>query len=165
MVSAEIRRVVGIDVATTAHVVCALDVPSGSVRLKSTSIPATAAGHARLLEWLGEWGAGELATLLIGMESTGSLWEPLDDALTQAGYSVVLRESPPNRLVGHEFGLAGEDRWHRRPHLGPRLVGGLGAGEHGSGRDGAGAAHADPHAPRLGRESECGAEAGCMTSW
>jgi transposase len=100
-VSAQIRCVVGIDVAKTAHVVCALDVPSGAVRRKSTSIPATAAGHARLLEWLGEWGAGEPATLLIGLESTGSLWEPPDDALTPAGYSVVLlhpdqqRRGPP----------------------------------------------------------------------
>jgi transposase len=88
MLPPEIRCVVGIDVAKSAHVVCALEAPSGTVRLKSTPIPATAAGHAQLLEWLGEWGAP--ATLLIGLESTGSLWEPLYDALCQAGYAVVL---------------------------------------------------------------------------
>jgi transposase len=90
MVSSEIRCVVGIDVAKSAHVVCALESPSGSVRLKSTSLPATAEGHAQLLDWLGTWAEGEPGRLLIGLESTGSLWEPLYDALTQAGYTVLL---------------------------------------------------------------------------
>jgi transposase len=58
------------------------------LRRKSTPIAATAAGHAQLLAWLGEWGAP--ATVLIGLESTGSLWEPLYDALTQVGYTVAL---------------------------------------------------------------------------
>jgi transposase len=88
MVSAAIRCVVGIDVAKSAHVVCALEAPSGAVRLKSTSIPATAQGHAQLLAWLQEW--GDPQALLSGMESTGSLWEPLYDALTQAGYQALL---------------------------------------------------------------------------
>jgi transposase len=88
MLSPETRCVVGIDVAKAAHVVCALEAPSGALRLKSTAIAATAAGHAQLLAWLGTW--GEPATLLIGLESTGSLWEPLYDALSQAGYTVAL---------------------------------------------------------------------------
>jgi transposase len=88
MLPAEIRCVVGIDVAKAAHVVCALQVPNGALRLKSTSIPATTEGHARLLTWLREW--GEPSALLIGLESTGSLWEPLYDALTQSGYQVLL---------------------------------------------------------------------------
>lgn len=44
MLPAEIRCVVGIDVAKAAHVVCALEAPSGAVRLKSTPIAANAAG-------------------------------------------------------------------------------------------------------------------------
>jgi transposase len=90
MLSPAIRCVVGIDVAKSAHVVCALEAPSGAVRLKSAPIPATAAGHAQLLAWLQEWAEGEPARLLIGLESTGSLWEPLYDALTQAGYAALL---------------------------------------------------------------------------
>lgn len=90
MLSPEIGCVVGIDVAKTSHVVCALDAPSGTVRLKSTAIPATAAGYAQVVGWLREWAAGDPARLLIGLESTGSLWEPLYDALTQAGYRVLL---------------------------------------------------------------------------
>lgn len=88
MLPPEIRCVVGIDVAKTSHVVCALEAPSGAVRLKSTSIPASAAGYAQLVGWLCAW--GEASHLLIGLESTGSLWEPLYDALTQAGYAVLL---------------------------------------------------------------------------
>lgn len=83
MLPAEIRCVVGIDVAKTSHVVCALEAPGGAVRLKSTSIPASAAGYAQLLDWLRAW--GEASTLLIGLESTGSLWEPLYDTLVQEG--------------------------------------------------------------------------------
>jgi transposase len=91
MLPAEIRCVVGIDVAKSTHVVCALDAPGG-VRLKSTPLPATADGHAHLLGWLQEWAAatGGPGALLIGLESTGSLWEPLYDALVQAGYTVLL---------------------------------------------------------------------------
>jgi transposase len=80
--------VVGIDVAKASHVVCALEAPSGAVRLKSTPIAASAQGYAQLVSWLQDW--GEPQTLLIGLESTGSLWEPLYDTLTQAGYRVLL---------------------------------------------------------------------------
>jgi hypothetical protein len=84
-VSPEIRCVVGIDVAKASPVICALAVPSGAVRLKSTPIPAPAEGYAQVVGWLQEWGDGEPARLLIGLESTGCLWEPLDDALDRAG--------------------------------------------------------------------------------
>jgi transposase len=88
MLPAGIRCVVGLDVAKHAHVVCALDAPSGTVRHKSSPIDATAAGYARLCSWLQTWGAA--AEMLMGLEATGPLWEPLYEYLTQAGYSVVL---------------------------------------------------------------------------
>ncbi len=92
MLPPEIRYVVGIDVAKSAHVVCALEAPSGIVRLKSTPIPATADGYGQLINWLQEWtaGADHPTALWIGLESTGSLWEPLYDALRHAGYVAVL---------------------------------------------------------------------------
>jgi len=90
MLPREIGCVVGIDVAKASHVVCALEVPSGAVRLPSTPIPATAEGYAQLVGWLGQWAQGDPARLLMGVESTGSLWEPLYDALVQAGYTVLL---------------------------------------------------------------------------
>jgi transposase len=88
MVSAQIRCVVGIDVAKQFHVVCALEAPSGSLRQKATRIEASRAGYAQLVGWLQQW--GEPTELLIGLEATGVLWEPLYEAVTQAGYSVLV---------------------------------------------------------------------------
>jgi transposase len=88
MVSAELRCVVGIDVAKHAHVVCALEAPGGAVRHKPSPIDATAEGYAMLQEWLESW--AEPGAILIGLEATGTLWEPLYDTLTQAGYQLVL---------------------------------------------------------------------------
>src|SRR5262245_35881608 len=105
-----IRCVVGIDVAKASHVVCALEAPSGAVRLKSTSIAASPAGYAQLGQWLQEWGEPQM--LLLGLESTGSLWEPLYDTLTQAGYTVLRREPAPDRVVGEQPGAARQDGWH-----------------------------------------------------
>lgn len=88
MVSAQIRCVVGIDVAKASHVVCALEAPTGAPRQRAAKIAATAEGYAQLVEWLQQWGAP--AELLIGLEATGVLWEPLYEAVTQAGYSVLV---------------------------------------------------------------------------
>jgi transposase len=88
MVSAQIRCVVGIDVAKASQVVCALEAPTGAPRQRAAKIAATAEGSAQLVEWLQQW--GEPAELLIGLEATGVLWEPLYEAVTQAGYSVLV---------------------------------------------------------------------------
>lgn len=88
MVSVPIRCVVGIDVAKDAHVVCALEAPSGAVRQRATRITASAHGYAQLVQWLQTWGDPE--TLLIGLEATGVLWEPLYEAVTQVGYSILV---------------------------------------------------------------------------
>jgi transposase len=88
MRSSQIRCVVGIDVAKAAHMVCALEAPEGAVRQKPTRIEATAQGYAQLSQWLTTWGMPE--SVLIGLEATGTLWEPLYDTLTQAGYTVLV---------------------------------------------------------------------------
>jgi transposase len=88
MLPPEVRCVVGIDVAKEAHVVCALEAPTGRVRQRPVRIAATADGHDQLLAWLADWGASP--QILIGLEATGVLWEPLHDALTRAGYAVLL---------------------------------------------------------------------------
>ncbi len=87
MLPPEMRGVVGIDVAKTSPVVCALEAPGGAVRLTSTSLPARAAGSAQLVGWLRA--GGQASTRLIGLESTGSRWEPLDDRLVQEGDGVA----------------------------------------------------------------------------
>ncbi len=88
MVTAEIRCVVGIDVAKQTHVVCALEAPSGAMRHKPSQISASTEGYARVQQWLHSW--ADPGAILIGMEATGTLWEPLYEALTQAGYHVLL---------------------------------------------------------------------------
>ena len=91
MAPTPIRCVVGIDVAKQAHVVCALEAPSGTLRHKPSPIEATREGYALLQSWLATWRADDPPdALLIGLEATGVLWEPLYDALTQAGYTVVV---------------------------------------------------------------------------
>src|SRR5215469_11003510 len=88
MVPSQIRCVVGIDVAKASHVVCALEAPSGAVRQRALRIAASAEGYAQLVGWLKAWGDPEL--VLIGLEATGVLWEPLYEAVTQAGYTVLV---------------------------------------------------------------------------
>jgi hypothetical protein len=48
MLSAQIQCVVGIDVAKDAHVVCALEAPTGTLKQRGLKIPATAEGYAQL---------------------------------------------------------------------------------------------------------------------
>lgn len=88
MLDPAIRCIVGIDVAKRTHVLCALDAPSGTMRQKPIKIEATADAYAQLCTQLGGW--GEPDQVLIGMEATGCLWEPLHDALSRAGYQVVV---------------------------------------------------------------------------
>jgi hypothetical protein len=108
MVPAETRCVVGIDVANQAHVICALEAPSGAVRHQPSRSEANAEGYALLHSWLRDWGTPE--TVLLGLEATGPLWEPLYERLIQAGYTVLLREPAANRLVGQQL-----RRTHWRP--------------------------------------------------
>lgn len=88
MVDPAVRCVVGIDVAKRGHVVCALEAPTGAVRQKALKIEATADGYAGLCAHLARWGPPP--EVLIGVEATGCLWEPVHDALTRAGYGVVV---------------------------------------------------------------------------
>jgi transposase len=69
-------------------VVCAREVPGGTVRHKPGRLEASAQGHAQLRAWLQSWGTPP--TILLGLEATGPLGEPLSDALTHAGYTVLL---------------------------------------------------------------------------
>jgi transposase len=97
------RCVVGIDVAKHAHVVCALEVPSGTVRHKPSRMEASAEGYAVLRAWLQEWGSPE--TIVLGLEATGPLWEPLYEYLTQAGYVVLVRNPRQTASWAASLGL------------------------------------------------------------
>jgi Transposase len=151
MLAPEIRCVVGIDVAKHFHVVCALDAPSGSLRQRAAKIAATAEGYAPLCRWLRTW--GEPAALLIGMEATGTLWEPLHDTLTRAGYTVLVLNPRQTSAWAASLGLRARDRWHGCPDPGAWPVGGLCPGEHLALGNGPSLAGLDADASRSHRES------------
>src|SRR5262245_37276816 len=123
MLAPEIHSVVGIDVAKQAHVVCALEAPSGAIRYKPSRIEATAEGYAQLRSWLETWGSP--GQTVIGLEATGPLWEPLYDTLTQAGYTVLVRESAPDGLVGRQPGVRAKTAGTRAQLLARGLLAGL----------------------------------------
>lgn len=83
-----IQYVVGIDVAKASHTVCAIEAPAGTIHLRPRPIAATAEGYAEVRSLLQRWEAPE--RIVLGLEATGRLWEPLYEALTQAGYTVLV---------------------------------------------------------------------------
>lgn len=101
MLPPEIEYVVGIDIAKRSHVVCALDAHTGKVHLRPRAFEATAAGYAELRAVLRAWGAP--GALLLGLEATGCLWEPLYEDLTRAGYTVLVLN--PRQTVAWAAGL------------------------------------------------------------
>ena len=73
----------GVDTHADLHVAAALD-PIGGL-LGVQEFPATAAGYARLLGWLGGFGT----VALVGIEGTGSYGAGLARYVTAAGVRVV----------------------------------------------------------------------------
>ena len=73
----------GVDTHADAHVAAALD-PIGGL-LGVQEFPATAAGYASLLDWLGGFGT----VCLVGIEGTGSYGAGLARRVTAAGIRVV----------------------------------------------------------------------------
>jgi transposase len=85
MTIVEDRRAVtgGVDTHADTHVAAALDPVGGLLGVQE--FPATAAGYARLLGWLGGFGT----VCLVGIEGTGSYGAGLARHVTAAGVRVV----------------------------------------------------------------------------
>jgi transposase len=73
----------GVDTHADTHVAAALDPIGGLLGVRE--FPATAAGYARLLDWLGGFGT----VCLVGVEGTGSYGAGLARHLSTAGVRVV----------------------------------------------------------------------------
>ena len=73
----------GVDTHADVHVAAALDPLGGLLGVRE--FPATAAGYARLLEWLGGFGT----VCLVGIEGTGSYGAGLARHIAAAGVRVV----------------------------------------------------------------------------
>jgi transposase len=95
--------VVGIDVAKHAHVCCVLEVATAKVCVRAHTIRASTDGYGELVQLLGRFGAP--ATMLVGLEATGCLWEPLYAALEQAGYPVLVLNPRQTAAWGAALGL------------------------------------------------------------
>jgi transposase len=95
--------IVGIDVAKQTQVVCALHAADGRPYQKPWSVPASREGYQQLIQQLGQWAAPDAT--LVGLESTGILWEPLYDALTQAGYQVLVLNPRQTASWAESLGL------------------------------------------------------------
>jgi transposase len=78
----------GVDTHADTHVAAALDPVGGLLGVEE--FPATAAGYARLLGWLGGFGT----VCLIGIEGTGSYGAGLARHITAAGIRVVEVDRP-----------------------------------------------------------------------
>ena len=91
----------GVDTHADVHVAAALDRIGGLLGVRE--FPATAAGYADLLEWLGEFGSAAL----VGIEGTGSYGAGLARYMAGAGVRVV------------EVDRAGRQDRHRQGKSGP----------------------------------------------
>jgi transposase len=107
MTIVEDRRAVtgGVDTHAGTRVAAALD-PIGGL-LGVGEFPATAAGYARLLGWLGGFGTVALA----GIEGTGSYGAGLARHVTAAGVRVVEAGAAPTARTA--AGRASPTRWMR----------------------------------------------------
>jgi transposase len=93
MTIVETRAVTGgVDTHADTHVAAALDAVGGLLGVQE--FPATPAGYARLLGWLGGFGT----VCLVGIEGTGSYGAGLARHVTAAGIRVV--EVRPVRPAG-----------------------------------------------------------------
>jgi Transposase len=100
----------GVDTHAGTHVAAALDPVGGLLGVRE--FPATAAGYARLLGWLGRFGT----VCLVGIEGTGSYGAGLARHITAAGIRVV----EAARAGGTGAGRASPTRWTRSAPRGPR---------------------------------------------
>ncbi len=98
-----ILYVIGIDIAKQSHMVCIVRNPDGVQVRKPFAIAATQEGIAQLLQQVSQ--ATNSQSCVFGMESTGILWEPLYEALTRAGHSVMLLNPRQTASWANSLGL------------------------------------------------------------
>jgi transposase len=128
MLDPQIRSVVGIDIAKQAHVYCVVEVATASVRVLPQTITATAAGYQELVTTLQH--LAPAGSVLIGVEATGCLWEPLYEALTQAEYRVLVLNPRQTSAWTAALGLRAKTDRIDAQTLARGLLAGYGQGEY-----------------------------------
>lgn len=86
------RYVVGVDTHAATHSYAIVDA-SGAL-LDQASFPTTPAGLRRARDWIGRRTEGDLDSVLVSAEGTGSYGAVLSEVLTDAGYRVVEAPTP-----------------------------------------------------------------------
>jgi len=87
------RFVVGVDTHAATHSYAVVECPTGRI-VDQTTFPTTTAGLARAQAWIGRRTNGEIDTVLIAAEGTGSYGAIAADRFEQAGYRVVEAPTP-----------------------------------------------------------------------
>ncbi|MGA8993553.1 MAG: transposase [Nocardioidaceae bacterium] len=128
-VSQSYRFVVGVDTHAATHSYAVLDA-AGAVVGEQT-FPTTTAGIGRALEWIARRTQGELDSVVVAAEGTGSYGAVLAERLAEVGYRVV--EAPTPR---RERGRGKTDAMARAPqHARPWPCRWLGSGTAVAGQD------------------------------
>lgn len=86
------RYVVGVDTHAATHSYAVVD--SRGALLDQTVFPTTPAGLRRARDWIGRRTRGDLDSVLVAAEGTGSYGAVLSDVLSDAGYRVVDAPTP-----------------------------------------------------------------------
>ncbi|MGF6889632.1 hypothetical protein ABIA39_009094 [Nocardia sp. GAS34] len=79
------RFVVGVDTHAATHSYAVVESPTGRI-IDQATFPTTTAGLARAQAWIGRRTEGEIDTVLIAAEGTGSYGAIAADKLEHAGY-------------------------------------------------------------------------------
>jgi transposase len=86
------RYVVGVDTHAATHSYAIVD--DRGALLDQTTFPTTPPGLRRALDWIGRRTEGDLDSVLVSAEGTGSYGAVLSDVLAEAGYRVVEAPTP-----------------------------------------------------------------------
>jgi len=87
------RYVVGGDTHAATHSYAIVAAPSGAL-LDQATFPTTSAGLRRARDWIGRRTEGDIDSVLVAAEGTGSYGAVLGDVLDDAGYRVVEAPTP-----------------------------------------------------------------------
>jgi len=98
-VSEVYRFVVGVDTHAKVHQYAIVEAGTGKV-VDEAGFPTSGPGLGRAIAWIGRRCGGELDTVLVSVEGTGSYGARLATALLDAGYRVVDAPSPKRERGG-----------------------------------------------------------------
>jgi transposase len=92
--------IVGVDTHAATHTYAIVESPSGKLRGQE-SFPTTSRGLERAAAWIGRRTEGDIESVLVSAECTGSYGAVMAERLAQAGYRVVEAPTPSaKRLRG-----------------------------------------------------------------